>query len=322
MRHKPKSDTGFRQRSETPVSIGLPLSLHCRVRYKRLVNLISDMYLGSSYDSLLDFQKRVVGGVIDRMKETGGYVLPIFVKKDKPVFFAIDNIDFLEDTAYGQNTLHGTLVVINQEDGEGDPVNEPLRIPEKPWPVSIDILYHDEPIIVPKPIKFEEYDVEVGPDLLSVYKQKDRVWVLANHLGNKKQQKPETPDSFEDEGNEESQMHSDEDVNPVDEPPRTSGQRSSILNVSQEPSAQSQKTGKEDVMPTWAATNSILEYSEGVEIKRTNSSPIAPLFKQSRTDYATPYTALMLTQEMLAVVVGPERRAVITLDLDLYERAR
>jgi len=28
----------------------------------------------------------------------------------------------------------------------------------------------------------------------------------------------------------------------------------------------------------------------------------------------------MLTQEISAVVVGPERRTVITLDLDLYER--
>jgi len=82
---------------------------------------------------------------------------------------------------------------------------------------------------------------------------------------------------------------------------------------------QSRKTGKEDVLPTWGATNSILKYSEGVGIKRTNSSPVAPLFKQSPTDYATLYTTLMLTQEISAVVVGPERRTVITLDL--YERA-
>ena len=46
--------------------------------------------------------------------------------------------------------------MINQEDGEGDPVNEPLQIPEKPWPASIDVLYHDEPIILPKPVRFEE----------------------------------------------------------------------------------------------------------------------------------------------------------------------
>jgi len=121
---------------------------------------------------------------------------------------------------------------------------------------------------------------------------------------------------IEDAGDEKSQMDSDEDLIPVDE---LVCQRS-ILQVSKEP-AKSRKTGKEDVLPTWGATNSILKYSEGVGIKRTNSSPVAPLFKQSPTDYATLYTALMLTQEIWAVVVGPERRTVITLDLDLYERA-
>ena len=43
-----------------------------------------------------------------RMKETGGYVLSRFVKKRKSIYFAGDNIDFLEDTASVQNTLHGT----------------------------------------------------------------------------------------------------------------------------------------------------------------------------------------------------------------------
>jgi len=161
VRHKPKGDTGFRQRSETPVSIGLPLTLHTKVRDKRLVNMISDMCLGSSYESLLHLQQRVACGVIDRMKETGGYVLPRFVKKNKSIFFAVDNIDFLEDTAYGQNTLHGTVVVINQEDSEGEPVNAPLRIPEKPRPASINIVYYDEPTVVSKAIKFEEYDMEL-----------------------------------------------------------------------------------------------------------------------------------------------------------------
>ena len=34
------------------------------------------------------------------------------------LYFAIDNIDFQEDTAYGQNTLHGTIVVVKQAHNE------------------------------------------------------------------------------------------------------------------------------------------------------------------------------------------------------------
>ena len=48
---------------------------------------------------------------------------------------------------------------------------------------------------------------------------------------------------------------------------------------------------------------------------------MAPLFRQAPTDYATLYTVLELTQNISAVVMGPDRKTVITLDLDLYERA-
>ena len=137
-------------------------------------------------------------------------------------------------------------MVINQEDSEGEPVNAPLRIPEKPRPASIDIVYYDEPTVVPKAVKFEEYDMESGTDLLSDYKRKDRAWALANYLGNKRPQTAGSDAVVEDAGDEESQMDSDEDLLPVDE---LAGQRS-ILEVSKEP-AKSRKTGKEDVLPTW-----------------------------------------------------------------------
>ena len=42
------------------------------------------------------------------------FCLPDFVKKGKNIWFAIDNIDRLEDTPTGQNTFLGTVIVINQ----------------------------------------------------------------------------------------------------------------------------------------------------------------------------------------------------------------
>ena len=74
-------------------------------------------------------------------------------------------------------------------------------------------------------------------------------------------------------------------------------------------------------MPTWVATNSLLYSVKKTQIKKTNSEVIVRLFKQSPTDYVSLYTVLMLTQDRSVVVVGPERRTVITLVLDLYERA-
>lgn len=50
------------------------------------------------------------------MELTGGVCLPSFVKKNRSVYFAEDNVDVLENTPDGQNTLHGTLLVINEAD--------------------------------------------------------------------------------------------------------------------------------------------------------------------------------------------------------------
>lgn len=58
MRLKPKSDTGFIQKAETPVSVGLPLTVYRKVHDKSLVNLLSDMYFGSYYDTVINLQKR------------------------------------------------------------------------------------------------------------------------------------------------------------------------------------------------------------------------------------------------------------------------
>ena len=78
---------------------------------------------------------------------------------------------------------------------------------------------------------------------------------------------------------------------------------------------------KKLVMPTWSATNSLIMQMNDVELSKANSEVVAPLFRQAPSDYATLYTVLELTQNISAVVVGPDQKTVITLDLDLCERA-
>ena len=75
-----------------------------------------------------------------------------------------------------------------------------------------------------------------------------------------------------------------------------------------------EKIVKTDVMPTWAACKSLLLQSQQrMNVKQTNSEIVAPLFKTSPTDYGTLFTVLSLTQEISAVVVGPERCTIIIL---------
>ena len=81
VKHKPKKDDVFLQTLQTPLSVGLPLAVHSRVRDRNLVNNLSDVYIGSDYRKIVDIEKRVEQAVLHRMAETGGYCLPDFVKR-------------------------------------------------------------------------------------------------------------------------------------------------------------------------------------------------------------------------------------------------
>ena len=183
VKHQPRTDKAFRQTVQTPLSIGLPLAIHSRVRDKTLVQNLSDVYIGSQYQKILELEKRVDQCVLQRMKDAGGFCLPDFIKRGVNIWFAIDNIDLLEDTPTGQDTFHGTVVVINQQAEDGDPVNQPLLITEKiPTlaPLKLEVKLQQEPVIKTTPLRFDVYPMGKRNNLLST--DFTHTWALANFL--------------------------------------------------------------------------------------------------------------------------------------------
>eukprot|EP00057_Strongylocentrotus_purpuratus_P012381 XP_011666855.1 PREDICTED: uncharacterized protein LOC105439492 [Strongylocentrotus purpuratus] len=84
----------------------------------------------------------------------------------------------------------------------------------------------------------------------------------------------------------------------------------------------SAKALKKTVAPTWVATNSLLvQAQQKGNQSLTKSAIVAPLLRRPPTDYSSLFTILSLAQGISAAVVGPHKKTVITLDLDLYERA-
>lgn len=78
----------------------------------------------------------------------------------------------------------------------------------------------------------------------------------------------------------------------------------------------------EAIVPTWAATKSlVISKRDSDRPCQTKSEVIAPLLRKPPTCFGTLYTALMMSQGISADVVGPHRKTIITLDLDLYYRA-
>ena len=166
-------------------------------------------------------------------------------------------------------------------------------------------------------MKFENYQLGKHKCLLS--KEFTRVLALANHSSsdgrvNANDQSTEYEHQCETGQNETDQQLDQADPQNIQDPDV------SILSVK----AWDQKVVKKvkkDTMPTWASTKSLLLSHTSSTQTLTNTEVLSPLFRTSPTDYATLYTVLMLTQGISAFVVGPARRTLITLDLDLYQRA-
>ena len=293
-------DTKYRKRSETPLSVGLSLMVHKQTRSKKLVDTLSKLNLCIGYESTISLEKRIATGVAERMERNGGFFLPHFIKKEKQPFFAIDNIDFLECTPDGQNTLHGTIIVVNQGEVEdGTAVNNPLVIPSKSKPIDICIANEVAPPILPPKDgpRFHNYSFDLDQTLLQRYKILDAVWFFACYAHWKMATKSilSTDDNAHEENMEEECQSA-----PLQPHERSRG------------------------MPTWAATNSLLLSAKERSLpksSKTLTGIIAPLLRSSPTDYATLYKVLCITQGISAVVTGPNHKTIITLDLDLNERA-
>eukprot|EP00795_Rhopilema_esculentum_P017661 gene17661-9309_t len=286
-------DQIYRKFNETPLTVSLSLMVHNQTRSKKLVDFLSRLNLGISYESTIRLEKRIATGVAERMEQCGGFVLPHFIKKDKQPFFAIDNIDFQECTPDGQNTLHGTIIVVNQSgEGEGIAINDPLVVPRKPKPINISIANEKVPRIVPpkEGKRFTNFYFDCNPKTAQKYKVLDAIWFFACYAHTKIQVRSTT-------GSVDGTLGSNmETTNPNE-----------ICNE----------------MPTWAATNSLVASKKEPFLKtsKTLTGIIAPLLRSSPTDYTTLYKALCLTQGISAVVAGEGHKTIITLDLDLYERA-
>ena len=156
VKHQPKANKGFKRTVKMPLSVGLPLVIHSRVRNKNLVNTITDVYIRTDYKLVLDIEKHTEQSVLQRIVETGGFYLPNFLNQGVNIWFAVDNIDLLEDMPTGQNTFHGMVIVLNQCAEDGEAVNQPLALPPKApdssAQVGFEVKYCKEPVIKPKPV--------------------------------------------------------------------------------------------------------------------------------------------------------------------------
>ena len=100
---------------ETPLSIGTSLFIYHNTRSKKLVNFISDLNIGVTYDKVISIKKEIASSVQEQRNSNNGVFIPTGFLPGNPTFFAIDNGDVKIDTPDGKNQLHGTVIAAFQE---------------------------------------------------------------------------------------------------------------------------------------------------------------------------------------------------------------
>ena len=167
--------------------------------------------------------------------------------------------------------LHGTVIVISQEDDDlAESIAGPLKIPDKAGCSRINIKYYEEPIVKMVDFTVQNYFQRID-GILDDYKFRDTAWALTNYLAN----------DINDMNTSNAGIESDSqdlDETRVSNEVRTSANfdalmensqiddnlndcsnegENSILSISTEHQSKS-KINKSKVMPTWAATNIVI----------------------------------------------------------------
>lgn len=113
--YKPETDTAlFQDLQETPLSLSLAMNVHNKFRSKHFITFLQHLNLSVSYSKILYIENRLASAIQQQMVSNGGLFIPSWMVKDQFVWFALDNIDFLEDTVNGKDTLHGSVLAVYQ----------------------------------------------------------------------------------------------------------------------------------------------------------------------------------------------------------------
>lgn len=168
----------FRETIETPFSVGLALHLHKETRSKKLIDCLSDLGLSISYDKVMKIENDVANEVSSIAANNNGVYLPPNLKIGNPLHFAIDNVDFNNDTPDGKAEFHGTVQIAFQRNFENMECFKFTRIGKN---FKIDEnMFKSDVFLKPNPPNENFPNFERPSSLvdLNVARNNDRIWGL------------------------------------------------------------------------------------------------------------------------------------------------
>ena len=167
--------------------LAVALKVHASTRSRSLIQYLHRNGHCVSYGRLMVLEAELAKSVMKNMASDKGIYIPPKLIKSVPVFYAVDNIDFDEDTADGKHTLHGTVLVafqaltttaenpVVQTTDQSSTVNyQATAIPPDSY------LRHLRGSVVPKgSSKYKDYSCNNFADVEEKYHEVDTVWLTS-----------------------------------------------------------------------------------------------------------------------------------------------
>ena len=179
VKHKSSPDANFREVVETPFSVGLGIHVHKETRSKKLVECLSDLGLSISYDKVMKIENDLGNAVSENISLNHGVFVPPNIQPGIPLHFAIDNIDFRNDTPDGKSEFHGTTHVVFQNNNK---VNHELLKISRTKTFTFQHLPFQETNVTMKPNPpnevFLDYEAPSSLVDLTLFRNADRIWGL------------------------------------------------------------------------------------------------------------------------------------------------
>ena len=97
------TNENYRQLIETPFTVDMSLHVHKVTRSRALIDMLSNFHLSISYEKVLKIETLLANAVITKMGDNNGVYVPPNIEHGTRIHFAIDNVDFRNDTPDGKN---------------------------------------------------------------------------------------------------------------------------------------------------------------------------------------------------------------------------
>ena len=317
--YKPKHpDSPFHHRLEWPQLLAVGIAIHQSIRSKKLLQFLHGFGLSVDYSRILRLETQLATSVIEDTQAQGAY-LPSTMHKGRFIFFAVDNSDFNEDMPDGKRTLHATATALYQRQGhieDSQRNTRNLRLYGKTRDRSLKSV--TIPVFVPchtpstqsiKGPTFASFEVGSIKDVIKPFEAQDTVWLLSRTI----MRTPEVDDipDIDLTSQEEPDHQLQPDRSQSHEIDNSVTQGTTRLGI-----PPGNKITKHNI-PTWTAYNSLLASD-----KPLTKVAALPLVAAPAHEWQTLLTVLKQTQQINCIVMGPDRKTVITLDMALYERAK